>query len=493
MPRAALAPFLDSIGPLLILCAVATLAAPVSAGPFQGGESVNGFPNWGERVIHEWINRARCDPQIEMAQCGSNCSEGYCYSPKPPLPWSLPLNKAARFHCDEMQLQSFFGHDSHCTLVANIGSLYPDSCSGVASCACIGGTSMCNAICTTWNQRVALFGASPMGESIANGPASPDALFYLWLYQNNLGMTNCSWNNNNANRWNMLMLDGSVGAGFTGTLATIDYGVGGTIPKIPSGSHYPRQASSVDVWANWYDASAPSEALVNVDGTCHPLTLLRGTPQNGAWSATISGVGTGCHRYYFVFRDAAGTITTYPGTGSLGIGPTGCADWDTSRPLTARPICPGDGSAGACPCGNSGASGHGCANSQVAAGALSSATGTTFPDTVVLTSSGELPVALSIFLQGSARLSPSVFFGDGLRCAGGTLKRIGTKSASGGVAVYPGVGDPSISARSAALGDPIPAGASRYYLTYYRDPNPAFCPNPPGNTWNATGGLELVW
>jgi hypothetical protein len=31
-------------------------------------------------------------------------------------------------------------------------------------------------------------------------------------------------------------------------------------------------------------------------------------------------------------------------------------------------------------------------------------------------------------------------------------------------------GDPTISARSAALGNPIFAGRSRWYLVYYRDP-----------------------
>ena len=47
------------------------------------GEAVGGFPNWKERVMHEWTNRARCDPQVEMQACGAACGEGACYSPKP--------------------------------------------------------------------------------------------------------------------------------------------------------------------------------------------------------------------------------------------------------------------------------------------------------------------------------------------------------------------------------------------------------------------------
>lgn len=121
------------------------------------------------------------------------------------------------------------------------------------------------------------------------------------------------------------------------------------------------------------------------------------------------------------------------------------------------------------------------------------ASGTTQPDTVVLHVSGELPSALSIFLQGSALVSGSVGFGDGLRCVGGSLKRLYVKNASAGSVDAPGAGDPSITSRSAALGDPIAPGTSRYYQTYYRDPNLAFCPAPQGNSWNVTNGVIVAW
>jgi hypothetical protein len=111
----------------------------------------------------------------------------------------------------------------------------------------------------------------------------------------------------------------------------------------------------------------------------------------------------------------------------------------------------------------------------------------------VFTSSGEKPTAFSIFLQGSALIAP-VIFGDGLRCAGGTLKRLFyVEVASGGVATAPQGSDPPVSIRSAGLGDPIPMGATRHYQTYYRDPVPAFCPSPPGNTWNVSNALSAVW
>lgn len=159
----------------------------------------------------------------------------------------------------------------------------------------------------------------------------------------------------------------------------------------------------------------------------------------------------------------------------------------------ATDLCFGDGTQGACPCSNSGAPGHGCANSGSASGALMSVTGATNPDTIVLTSSGERPTSLSIFFQGPAGLAVPVFAGDGLRCFGGTLKRLYVKNAVSGVVSAPQAGDPSITQRSAALNDPITPGTSRHYQIYYRDGTAAFCPAPSGSTFNTTNGKSILW
>jgi len=157
-------------------------------------------------------------------------------------------------------------------------------------------------------------------------------------------------------------------------------------------------------------------------------------------------------------------------------------------------LCFGDGSVRPCPCSNDGATGHGCANSTPGSpGAQLHGSGSTVPDTMVLTATDEKPTALTVFFQGDALLGSAVVFGDGLRCSGGDLKRIAVKSASGGVASYPGTGDPSISARSAALGDPLTPGTTRIYSAHYRDPDPTFCPMPTGSTFNSTQAILLVW
>jgi len=155
--------------------------------------------------------------------------------------------------------------------------------------------------------------------------------------------------------------------------------------------------------------------------------------------------------------------------------------------------CFGDGSlATACPCANFGATGRGCANSVNAQGARLEAFGETFPDTVTLHASGMLvnPNISCIFLQGVTALSTGVVFGDGVRCAGGALTRLAAKGSPGGSSDYPQAGDATLSVR----GGVVPgSGQTRIYQAYYRDPNPGFCANPPGNTWNVTSGVLVTW
>jgi Tol biopolymer transport system component len=153
-------------------------------------------------------------------------------------------------------------------------------------------------------------------------------------------------------------------------------------------------------------------------------------------------------------------------------------------------FCYGDGSAASCPCANDGAPAHGCDNSAATGGARISVTGiaSLASDTVQMTSHGELLTALSIVLQGSSAIMP-VNFGDGLRCAGGSLKRLYVKTASGGSITAPEASDPSIAAQSSTLGDPIPLGATRVYQVYYRDPNLAFC----AGGFNVSSAIAIAW
>lgn len=311
------------------------------------GEGHDGFPNWAERVMLEWTNRARVDPQLEMGKCGAPCGEGACFKPIDPIGWNQGANHAARFHSAEMAKQGFFAHDSKCALVSNINALFPASCDGSAACACqASGTP------TSWSSRLSLFGVGAQGEIIASGQ-DPNGAFYQWLYENSSSAT-CAYSGSNGHRWNILTIKGAMGYGMQGP-SVGDFGGAPETGKIPSAAHYP-QSGAVEFWANWFDAAgAPKLALLNVNGACQPMTKARGlTDGNAAYSAkaTVSG----CQRYYFIFQDSTGAQITYPTTGSLGAGGGTCADWDTTRPA-AGAGCTCTPSCGSKVCGDNGCGG----------------------------------------------------------------------------------------------------------------------------------------
>ncbi len=155
---------------------------------------------------------------------------------------------------------------------------------------------------------------------------------------------------------------------------------------------------------------------------------------------------------------------------------------------TGTPFCFGDGLdpnvTTPCPCANNGAAGHGCGNSAVAGGALLTATGTTSPDTVVLTASGMPATSTSIFLKGD--LLDDAVYGDGVRCVAGNLIRLRTRINVGGAAQFPDTGDPLLSVRGQT---PPGSGLTGLYQTYYRNAA-AFCTPA---TFNISSGLRIVW
>jgi len=149
-------------------------------------------------------------------------------------------------------------------------------------------------------------------------------------------------------------------------------------------------------------------------------------------------------------------------------------------------VCFGDGSGTICPCGNAGANGEGCANSTGVGGLLSGAgTPSVAADTVVISGS-QLPASTpGLYFQGNNVLNggAGVIFGDGLRCAGGNIKRLKVVSAQGGQSHFPSGGSPSVSVRGGAV-----AGDTRYYQLWYRDPT-----GPCNGGFNVTNALRVDW
>lgn len=250
----------------------------------------------------------------------------------------------------------------------------------------------------------------------------------------------------------------------------------------------------------YHDGDGPGN--VNLSSTDWPANRvgneLTWATQTEAQNASANAIRWGSLYNFRFDANAApqsGTITL--GLWKSGSPPSITANGDVPGggvPAAIESFCHGDGSIGACPCANNGTIGRGCQNSASTGGALLSAAGnpSLSADTLVLTSIGERPTSISLFLQGDLEIAP-VFFGDGLRCTGGNLKRLYTKLAAGGSATAPTGAELSVSARSAALGDSIPTMAMRFYMVHYRDGSAAFCPNPPGNSFSASNGLRVLW
>jgi hypothetical protein len=159
-------------------------------------------------------------------------------------------------------------------------------------------------------------------------------------------------------------------------------------------------------------------------------------------------------------------------------------------PVLSQAFCAGDGVdpgvTTPCPCANFGAPGRGCANSVDPSGARLAATGTTNPDTIVLSGSGMPATVACIYLQGDG--PDDVVFGDGVRCTGGLLVRLRTKVNVAGASSFP---DAAETVTLSQRGGVVPgSGALRRYQTYYRNSAAAFCPP---ETFNVTNGWRIQW
>jgi hypothetical protein len=236
------------------------------------------------------------------------------------------------------------------------------------------------------------------------------------------------------------------------------------------------------------------EASVSRDGSDWTSTVSGG---NATWATTPEATNANANALRwgstYNFRFVANTAPT-TGSASIGLWRSGSPGSITvaievpSGPVSSAAYCFGDGSGTACPCGNNSAVGAnvGCLSSLASGGRLL-ATGvpSISNDTLVLGGS-QMPNSSALYFQGTAQQGAGAgsVFGDGLRCAAGTVIRLGTKTNAGGGSSYPAAGDTSVSVRGAAT-----VGASRGYQVWYRNAA-AFC-SP--STFNLTNGWWLTW
>lgn len=154
------------------------------------------------------------------------------------------------------------------------------------------------------------------------------------------------------------------------------------------------------------------------------------------------------------------------GTGAAGTGPI-------------QPYCPGT----ACPCGNND-SAAGCANSTGTGGLLDfSGTGSVAADDLTMVGTNLLPGKSALLFVGDNAVNGGSgnLFGDGLRCAGGGVQRLGIRvpDASGNASWGSGL--------AGTYG--FVAGETKRFQIWYRDIPGSPC----GTDFNLSNGLEVIW
>jgi plastocyanin len=229
---------------------------------------------------------------------------------------------------------------------------------------------------------------------------------------------------------------------------------------------------------NYTSVPGGFSATVTVTGTSNAVTTLaQGGQQYRARMDDTAG-GTGIELCYELrFRDWPGNILVAP---SHRVPLTGAT--------TGTGYCFGDGSATACPCGNTAVSGAGtgCLNSLgTGARLFGSGVASISADTLVLQGTG-MPNSSALYFQGTAQQNGGLgsVFGDGLRCAAGSVLRLGTKVNTAGASNYPVGVDLIVSIKGA-----VSAPGTRNYQVWYRNAA-AFCQP---ETFNLSNGLSVVW
>jgi hypothetical protein len=143
-------------------------------------------------------------------------------------------------------------------------------------------------------------------------------------------------------------------------------------------------------------------------------------------------------------------------------------------------FCHGD----PCPCGNPTNDGSGCGNGS-GSGALLWASGSvslTAGD-LLLTADGLIPSQPGLYFQGNNAINGGLgsYFGDGLRCAGGGVRRLQVVFADASGASQTSIHLPTSGA--------VSAGEIKHYQLWYRDPALSPC----GAGFNLSNGLRVAW
>ena len=169
----------------------------------------------------------------------------------------------------------------------------------------------------------------------------------------------------------------------------------------------------------------------------------------------------------------------------------------TGSTCIGTPFCSGGPTGSPCPCDNVGTQGGGCANSRVPPGrfpdehdhqqrgARLSASGTNSVSADDLTLEAScLTIGPGLYFQGDNAVNSGdgVPFGDGLRCAGGSVVRLEVRFATSNS--YTTQSTISVAAKGG-----VSAGQTKRYQYWYRDSGVSPC----NSLFNLTNGFEVTW
>jgi hypothetical protein len=160
--------------------------------------------------------------------------------------------------------------------------------------------------------------------------------------------------------------------------------------------------------------------------------------------------------------------------------------WGAAPPAPGIAYCSGESG---CPCNNDNTgelSGAGCANGVFASGAYLTATGTASisADTLVLRATHQEPNNSGLYFQGTSDLSPGMAWGDGLRCAGGAIRRLQV--------VFAEADGSSLTTIPIGAAGAASAGDTHYYQLWYRNVDTPPC-GAGVNDFNSSNGYTIRW
>ena len=253
--------------------------------------------------------------------------------------------------------------------------------------------------------------------------------------------------------------------------------------------------------ATWVSSFHPSTSWTTVGGDFEPnasaVTSVAGSGSTPSWSSPamtgdVQAWVDGAHPNFgwlvkHIDEVALGTAKRFGSreNSSSTSRPLLVVDFTPGAAAAGTPFCFGDGSGTACPCGNAGSSGQGCANDTGQGASLDSTGSNSLSADDLVLSASQLTPGPGLFFQGNNAINGSNgnAFGDGLRCAGGSVKRLEVQFANSANSFTTST-TISISTAGAAS-----AGQTKRYQYWYRDSGTSPC----SSLFNLSNGYEITW